>query len=295
MDELRTILVVVSRSSSDGGVLAKALRLAGGGGARIDLFYCDTHSGAVLRQEKETAKAEQAWQDRHTDDLEYLEALIGRFRPSRTPITPQAVCDQPLSEAILRKIRQSQPDLVMKAPSGSHPLRLFTLDSNDWQLARKCPTALMLVHPTPWPAVPRFGALVNVSERAIPRLAAAVVHACEYLSLGCGGTFDVAYCEPGGHSEGADDRAEAFNRLTREYHIPSQRVLSLIGDPDSELPALVAKQRYDVLALGAPTHRTGVVALVGGLSSKLVDAADSDLLLVRMPGRSAGEQLAHHR
>jgi len=35
--------------------------------------------------------------------------------------------------------------------------------------------------------------------------------------------------------------------------------------------------------LGAPTHRRGLVALAGGLSSKLVDATDSDLLLVRLP------------
>jgi len=74
-----------------------------------------------------------------------------------------------------------------------------------------------------------------------------------------------------------------LKRLTDEYHIPADRVIALRGDPDSELPALVARKRYDVLALGAPTHRRGLVALAGGLSSKLVDATDSDLLLVRLP------------
>ena len=295
MDELSTLLVVADRSSSDSAVLEKALRLAGSCGAQIHLFYCDSRSGAALGQEKESAKAEQAWQDRSTDDLEYLDALISGFRAPRVRITPHAICDQPLSEAILREIAKIQPDLVMKAPSGSHPLRLFTLDSNDWRLARRCPTALMLVHATPWPVAPRFGALVDVSERAIPRLSAAVLHTCEYLSLGCGGTVDVAYCESGRGSEEVADRAAALERLTREFHISPHRVYPLHGDPDSALPAHAAKQQYDVLALGAPTHRSGMVALVGGLSSKLVDAADSDLLLVRLPLKSTGKQLAHHR
>ena len=80
MDELKSILVVAGRSSSDGALLEKAVRLARGCGARIHLFYCDARSGGVLGQEKETAKAEQAWQDRTHDDLEYLDALLARAR-----------------------------------------------------------------------------------------------------------------------------------------------------------------------------------------------------------------------
>lgn len=187
-----------------------------------------------------------------------------------------------------------QPDLVMKVPSGSHPLRLLTLDLNDWRLARNCPSALLLVRSTPWPAAPRFGALVNVSERAIVRLPAAVLHTCEYLSLGCSGAVDVAYCESGDDRDEIADRAAAFERLTREFHVPAERVFALRGDPDLQLPEFVSKQGYDVLALGAPSHRHGLGAFAGGLSSKLIDSADSDLLLIRLPTRSTGEQLAHH-
>ena len=294
MDELKSILVVASRSPSDSALLEKAVRLARSGGARIHLFFCDARSGAALGQEKETAKAEQAWQERVSDDLEYLDALIARFRLPGVTITSHTTCDQPLNEAILREVARMQPDLVMKVPAGSHPLRLFTLDFNDWRLARNCPSALMLVHAPPWPLVPRFGALVNVSERGIARLPAAVLHACEYLSLGCGGTVDVVYCESGDDTDQVGDRAAALERLTREFHIPAGRVFALRGDPDSQLPEFASKQRYDVLALGAPTHRSGLVALAGGLRSKLVDAADSDLLLIRLPARSTGEQLPHH-
>jgi len=294
MDELKTILVVATRSASDSALLEKALRLARGCGARIHLFYCDARSGAVLGQEKETAKAEQGWQERVNDDVEYLDALIARLRAPGISITSHATCDQPFGEAILREAARMRPDLVMKIPAGSHPLRLFTLDSSDWRLARNCPSAVMLVHATPWPLAPRFGALVNVSERAIARLPAAVLHACEYLSLGCDGTVEVAYCESGHNPQEMTDRAAALERLTQEFHIPAGRIFALQGEADCVLPEFASKQCYDVLALGAPTHRRGLVALAGGLSSKLIDAADSDLLLVRLPAPSTGEQLPHH-
>ena len=283
MEELRSILVVAARSPSDHALLGKALRLARGCGAKIHLFYCDARSGASLGTEQETARAEHGWQERFDDDVKYLDALIARCRAPGISITRHACYGQSSSEAILQEVARIEPDLVMKVPAGSHPLRLFNLDSNDWRLARNCPATLMLVHGRVWPHELRFGALVNVSEHAIPRLSAAVLHACEYLSLGCGGPVEVIYCESGHDAEEISDRGSALTRLTNEYHIPPDRVIALRGDPDSELSALVAQKRYDVLALGAPTHRRGLVALAGGLSSKLVDATDSDLLLVRLP------------
>jgi universal stress protein E len=285
MDELKSILVVASRSPSDYSLLEKAQRLARGCDAHIDLYYFDAHGAGTIAAETETVKAERLWQERIDDHLAYLEALQGRLRAPQIPIAPHVVCAQPLSDAILAKVAELQPDLVMKAPAGSHPLRLFTMDLNDWRLARGCPSALMLVAGKPWRSVPHFGALIDVREEAIARLPAAVLHSCEYLTLGCGGELDVAYCEPGHDGDEVADRAAALESLVREFHIPSDRVFALRGDPDSQLTEFVARQRYDVLAIGAPSHRRGLVALAGGLSSKLVDAADSDLLLVRLPAR----------
>jgi len=144
----------------------------------------------------------------------------------------------------------------------------------------------MLLAGQPWRSVPRFGALVNVSEQAIPRLPAAVLHACEYLALGCGGKVDAAYCESGHDGEESADGAAAFESLVREFHLPDDHVFALRGNPDSQLPAFAARQHYDVVALGAPSHRNGLVALAGGLSSRLADAVNCDLLLIRLPDRA---------
>src|SRR3954467_3355068 len=129
VEELNSILVVASRTPSDHALLGKALRLARGCRAKIHLFYCDARSGASLGREQETAKAEQGWQERFGDDVEYLNALIARFRAPGISITRHALYGQSSSEAILQEVARIEPDLVMKVPAGSHPLRLFNLDS----------------------------------------------------------------------------------------------------------------------------------------------------------------------
>jgi nucleotide-binding universal stress UspA family protein len=47
------------------------------------------------------------------------------------------------------------------------------------------------------------------------------------------------------------------------------------------LPAFVARGGYDVLVMGALTHRPGAVALVGTLTTKLVDTINCDFVLVK--------------
>ncbi len=292
MDELKSILVVANRTSSDPGLLEKAARLARGCGARIYLFYIDVHAGGTLGLEKEPERAERLWQQHMDDHLTYLEALIAGLPARPVAMTAHVRCARPLSDAILATVAELQPQLIMKAPEGAHPLRLLTVSSNDWRLARRCPAALLLVAGQPWSPVPRFGALINVSAAAIARLPAAVLHACEYLALGCGGQVEAAYCESGHEPDEVAEGAAAFHSLVREFHLPADRVFALEGDPDSQLPAFAARQRYDVVAMGAPSHRHGLVALAGGLGSKLVDAVDCDLLLVRLPDGAAARRIS---
>jgi universal stress protein E len=289
MEQLTSILVVASRSASDYPLLQKAIHLARSSGAQILLFYCDVIAGDALRRERETAKAEQAWHECIDDHLGYLDALRSRFQSSNIhiQISLDATCDKTLSHAILRKVAEVRPDLVMKTPAGSHPLRLFTLDFTDWRLARSCPATLMLVHGHPWQPAPRFGALVNVSEEGIPRLPEAIVRTSEYLALGCSGQVEVVYCEASEDPDEKAERAIALERLTHEYHIHPRRVCAVKGNPDSVLPEIIAQKRYDVVALGALTHRKGLAALAGALTSRLVDAAESDFILVRPQEQSS--------
>jgi hypothetical protein len=47
------------------------------------------------------------------------------------------------------------------------------------------------------------------------------------------------------------------------------------------LAASAAEQRYDALVIGALTHRPQQTALVGTLTRQLMEALDSDFILIR--------------
>lgn len=288
MDKLTSILVVTSRSNADGALFAKAVLLARRVGARIHLFHCDAELAHVLRHSYDTQDTEKAWQASVLDHRGYLEALRASVHAPDLDISIDTTCDSPLYERIIKKVLADRPDLVMKSPSGTHPLRRLTLDSNDWQLMRACPVTLMLVRGKIWGERPRFAALVDVSVEETPHLAEAIVHTSEYFALGCQGELDLVYSEKDEDGSQRTERAAALDRLAREYRIGADHVHVLSGDPDVTLPDFAAKQCYDGLVLGALTHRKGIAALVGTLTGRLVDVLDCDFVLVKRAARVRG-------
>ncbi len=281
MDKLTSILVVANRSNADRTLLAKAVLLARSVGARIHVFYCDAELAHILRHSYDTQDVEKAWATCVSDRRCYLEALRASVHAPDLDITVDAACERPLYQGIVKKVLAMHPDLVMKSPSGTHPLRRLTLDSNDWQLMRACPVTLMLVRGKSWRETARFAAMVDVSAQETPHLAEAIVHTSEYFALGCRGELDVVYSERDDAGAERTERAAALDRLVREYRIGAEHVHVLSGDPDVTLPDFAAEQRYDALVLGALTHRKGIAALVGTLTGRLVDVLDCDFILVK--------------
>jgi universal stress protein E len=281
MDKLTSILVVANRSNADRTLLAKAVLLARSVGARIHLFHCDAELAHALRHSYDTQDAETGWQAGVADSRSYLDALRAWAQAPDLDISIEAACDSPLYEGIVKECLAIRPDLIMKSPSGSHPLRRITLDSNDWQLMRACPVTLMLVRGTNWRKPPRFAALVDVSAQETPHLAEAIVHTSEYFALGCRGELDVVYSERDDAGMERTERAAALGRLAQEYRIGPEHVHLLSGEPDATLPDFAVNQCYDAVVLGALTHRKGLAALVGTLTGRLVDALDCDFILVK--------------
>jgi universal stress protein E len=250
-------------------------------GAEIYLFSCDAALAKTLRHSYNTEDAEKAWGICLSEHLAYLSSLRAAIRSPDVRISVDAACYHPLFEGILRKAQEVRADLIMKCPSGAHPMRRISIDASDWQLMRGCPGTLMLVHSRPWQAIPRFAALVDFSGPQTASLAEAIVHTSEYFALGCRGQLDVVYSEVSGDAAERNDRSASLERLMREYHIGAKHVHVLSGDPELTLPDFAGRHQYDALVLGGLTHRKGISAVVGTLTSKLIEALDCDFILVK--------------
>ncbi len=287
MDKLTSILVVANRNEADQNLLAKAVRLAKGIGARIHLFACNAEQAYVLSHAYDSRGVENARLASITECRAYLETLRRSVQPVDVEISVDAACESPLCAAIVRKALAIRADLVMKSPSGAHPLRPFTLGSNDWELMRACPVTLMLIRARKWAPQPRFAAMVDLSDRETPQLARAIVHTSEYFMVACHGGLDLIY---GDRGESGDAGRATLQGLAHEYRIEAAQVHTVSGDPDVTLSEFAAQRDYDALVLGALTHRKGLAALVGTLTARLVDALDCDFILVKADTQDRSEQ-----
>jgi universal stress protein E len=292
VDKLTSILVVANRSDADRLLLDKAVFLARNAGARIFLFSCDSVLAKIVQHSYNNEDAERAWHVSQGEHLAYLRGLRADTRAADVQISVAAECYCPLYEGILNKIREIQPDLVMKTPTGIHPLRRFTFGPSDWHLMRECPVTLMLVRQHAWKSPPRFAALVDVSEEQTAELAEMIVHTSEHFALGCHGELDVVYSDSSPDDAQRHRHSTVLQQLVHEYHIAREHVHVLSGDPDVILPVFVARQHYDALVLGGLTHRKGIAPLIGTLTGKLVESLDSDFILVK---RRAPGQVQHAR
>lgn len=280
MEKLTSILVVANRTTADRPLLEKAVALARSVGAQIYLFSCDAELARRLRHAYPIEEAEKAWNICLEEHMTYLRRLQAAACAPDVQISVDAACHSPLHEGIVGKIREIRADLVMKSPSGPHPLRRLVVSSNDWKLTKACPTTMMLVRPRAWHTVPRLAAFVDVSEEGTAQFSQTIVHASEYFALGCHAELDIVYSEASADSRRKSERLASLERLAREYHIEASHVHVLSGHPDQTVPDFAARQNYDAVVLGARTHRKGIAGVRGMLTSKVVEAVDCDMILV---------------
>ena len=276
-------LVVLDRSSSDPVVLSKAARLARRFGARLELFLCDAEHAYFLKHDYESSRNDAVTHEYIALAVAYLTGLRASPSLQGIDVSVSAACESPLYEGIVHKVLQSRPDLVIKHASGVHSRAQAAFDPNDWQLMRKCPVTLLMTRGRGWHTHPRFAAAVDVSTEETEGLASNILETSQTLSAAHGCETDVLYSEPGTAAtpETQNAHAEALRKLAQQCHVDVNAVRILRGEPERTLPAALLEGRYDVLTMGALTHRPGVTTLVGTLTSKLVDAADCDFVLVK--------------
>ncbi len=133
----------------------------------------------------------------------------------------------------------------------------------------------------PWGPQPRFAAALDVSEQETPDLANAIARTSGYLAAGCQAELELLYCERSQESSGRIEREARLQAAGTEAHVPRDHIHLLNGEPEATLAGFAFTRHYDVMVLGALTHRKGMTDLVGTLTSALVDALDCDFVLVK--------------
>jgi len=278
MDKLTSILVVIDPTDESRHVLGKAMILARHFRARLELFLCDSENAFALSHSYDRRGVSAAREGCVAAGYRYLDA-VRRTLAEDVQVTSHVACESPLYEAIVRRALDTRPDLVIKSAAGA---RRLWLDANDWQLARTCPVALMLTRGKPWNARPRFAAAVDVTDPDGGALARTIMQAAGFMAGGCKADLEVVFSSaPGLDTETREVHADLLARLVNEFRVGAEHTTILSGAAEETLPAFASGKNFDVLVMGALTRRRGLAALVGTLTSKLVDVLDCDFVLVK--------------
>jgi universal stress protein E len=277
MQKLRRILVIVDHDQQPLQDVRKAIEIARHWGAHVELFRCEAEQAYVLDHRYDREGVDRARTDCAARALRQLRELRASAEGAGVEISVDAECQSPLYEGIVRKVLHSAVDLVIKRAA---------TDSNDWQLMRTCPATLMLTRGRVWQPRPRFAAAVDVSEAETAGLPKSVLQCAQLLAAGWHAALDVIYGEAA-ESSGASAHLAQLNRLCAEGGVAPESRHVVHGEPHVSLARFVGRRGYDVMILGALAHRTGESAQVGSLTSRLLEAIESDFVLVRLPQRQA--------
>lgn len=284
--EIRSILAAIDRDGNQAKrVATKAVTLARLAGARVELLLCDAEAAFSRQHQYEPEAAARAEESCLVESRRYLQTLWAGLAARDVEVSLGVACESPLYESIVHAVERSHPDLVVRGAAAAAPL-----DPNDWELVRACPAPLLLTRGMPWKPRPTIAAAVDVSPGESEELTRAILRAATDLAKLAGGTVEIMHA--GGLDaalpSSRDARRAAIAEQARHTGLERAECHLIAGEPATALRELSVRRNFDLIVLGALTHRKALTALVGTLTGRLIESLDTDFLLVK-PVRSGAE------
>lgn len=297
----RKIFLIARRSEPHSPALnrAAALARASGGELHLCLFEQQPLLEAVAHLSSEVARL--AREAQLAEAHRWLNDKVQALRETGVKASGEVVWGRPLLEHMLNKIRQQQPDLVVKDIHLEPLLRRVLLTPIDWHLLRDCPCPLMLVNPQALPLPRRVVAAVepvsiehsggHLNERIfqIATEIAALSGASTELAFAYEGLSPLAVSQPEEYTVVAAEiyeqlrqtQVQRFHSFAAAQGVPAERQQVLYGPPWLALADCADDPRADLLVLGT-VQRSGLErALIGSTAERILDQARCDLLAIK--------------
>ena len=303
MRPIKKILVAVKDLDAKASPeVAKAAQLAKALGAELEIFhaidtpvYFDLYGdgrGNLAKIEKQQLGKQQA----------KLERIARRVHRHDVAVSTRADWDYPSHEAILRRAKATDADLIVVQVHRGHRGLRWLMRSTDWELLKLSPVPVLLVR-TPRPYLhPRVLAAVDPARsHAKPaRLNAEILGLAAKFSTALRGSLSAmhAYIPPSATeltlfapgvpsiTIGSDAMAEkhaisALRRSVAKFQIPAQRRHVLGQHPIEAIPKLTKTLKVSILVMGALSRSGLKRVFIGNTAEQIIDAIACDILIVR--------------
>jgi universal stress protein E len=310
-----SILAAVDRDDRSRQVVAKAVALARMNGAHLELFHCDAERAYSRVHQYDPRAAVRAKEYCLTESRRFLDSLWHSLAVRDMEPSMSVGCESPLYEAIVHAVERDHVDLVVRGIGGARTLEaeeipsvasslmgsLATgltadarargpvgpagLDPNEWLLVSTCPSPLLLTRGRFWKPHPVIAAAIDLSSGEPAELTQTILRTAGAIAKAAGG--DLVTVHAGRFGDGGTREIELRRNALLEHAksagVETAAIHIVTGEPMIALPEFAARNDFDLIVLGALTHRKTLTALVGTLTGKLIETLDCDFLLVKPP------------
>lgn len=310
---VQSILASIDRNGrSARRVAAKAVRLAHLTGAHLELFLCDAERAFSRKHQYDPQAAARAEELCLHESRQYLEELRRRLSSHDGDISLSVACESPLYEGIVHAVEREHPNLVIRgagaeavagvevsggadgsAVGESVTRAAAPLGANDWELVHACPVPLLLTRGRRWKSKPVIAAAVDIAPGESEELTGEILRMAAYFAKVGGGTVEIMHAGRFDTAEppALDSHRAALAESMREAGLEGSKVHLIVGEPAAALAEFARRRDFDLIVIGALTHRKTLTALVGTLTGRLIEALNTDFLLVK-PRQSAPARVA---
>lgn len=306
MGRLDRILAIIDPTSDVQPALDKARFLAQRAGGTLELFVCDFDPSMSGKPLFDTGQLRELRADFVSERMEFLESLADDIRAGGISVETHVHWDNPIHRGILRRVRESSPDLVVKDTHHHSAIRRTLLSNTDWNLIRSCPVPLLLAKPGEWKARPRILAAVDPEHVGDPAAAldqqvlanaklmadllggeVHVVHAFlpETLLAAVMGPGALPFAAGVSASEVVgrerERLAEVLAALTSGFGLTPGQIHLEQGRASEVLQVVARNLSVDVLVMGAVSRSRLQELFVGGTAEFVLDRLPCDVLVVK--------------
>ncbi len=305
MDPICKILVVVDPTCEEQAAVSKAALLAKKFGAQLELFACDTKASQMRRR---TLHARAYPTLPFLSDLSpLLESLAAPLR-ARGLIVETSTADiaDSLYAALLKRIRHTMADFVVKETHHHSFARRTFLSNTDWQLIRHCRLPLLLVKPKPWSLNPRIVAAIDpdhVNDKPAV-LDRRIVDYASFVTQRLGGKLHVAHAylpeaivaqaissmpraievlasETLQHEE--QRKHAQIAQLLNDLRVTPANLHIKLASPIEFLAQLAEMLPADIITMGAIARSGLSRAFIGSTAEDILERLSCDALIVKTP------------
>ncbi|MFH0341352.1 MAG: universal stress protein [Chromatiales bacterium] len=218
----------------------------------------------------------------------------------RLTVATDVVSSRDPIEALMEKVRQMRPDMVVKTTRHDSTLTRALYNSTDWHLIRSCPCPLMLVkgHEV-WEsrrviacvdpahihsdAETLDDAIMEAAQMLAYRLRAElhVFHSIAMLSEPVFRLLHPQSSYVDYERTTADEHKDLVEDLIRRFGIGDSRVHYAVGWPTETLPAFASAIQASLVVMGAVAKGTLELLFMGNTAEKVLDDLNCAVLVVK--------------